>query len=215
MSSSQGQNKKPKKPVSDNFLEALRDLGADSAKQTGDLAREVPKDFFKQLLGIEKPGRKTSGTFEPGQEINVEEALSGQLAEREEKEKAQRRLYGERRRSEEEQVASQKKIQELQMELHALSTEVLELAKSTSNLSEEVRVAAIQAPANPGVYHVVFFEKLRSFIISFRKKIENASEWLQAYNGRSRKMQTFWGQVGKHGAKRLLSFEDYTQRSAG
>ena len=74
----------------------------------------------------------------------------------------------------------------------------------------------MQAPANPGVYHIVFFEKLLDFIKTFRRKIENADVWLQSSNKRAEK-KNFWGTFTskKGGTKFLLSQEHYVARSTG
>ena len=207
-------NSKRQSPRSDNFLEALRDIGgsaSDGIKR--DLIGGIPQDILKQWFGgFEKPPVNASGEIQPGQSINLESIIE---AERSENKVLHTQLVQEKRLREEEQVLFQKKSQELKVELHALVQEVGQLAKTTQGLAKETQIAAMQAPANPGVYHVNFFEKLREYIASFRKKIESAANWMQSYNQRAAKKKTFWGQVGKGGAKRLLSQEDYVQRSAG
>lgn len=194
-------------------LESLRDLTgdvADSVKK--DLIGETSKDFIRELLGIAIPEKKISGTLTAGEDLELDRVLNDKEGENR---KLRQQLILEKQLREQEKSRTEKKQQELRLAVHAIQEETKQLAQATSGLSQEVEIAAIQAPANPGVYHVVFFEKLIEFIASFRKKIENASVWLAAYNTRARKLQTFWGQVGISGAKRLLSPEDYAQRSAG
>lgn len=200
-------------PKTDNLLESLRDIGGsglDSVKK--DIFQGIPGDFTKQLFGFERPPAKASGEIAPGQSLDIDAVLEGQKAENQ---VLRARLQQEQSLREQEKVLFAQKSQDLKMELGALVQEVGQLAKTTQGLSKEVQIATIQAPANPGIYHVIFFEKLREFIQSFRKKIENASLWLQSYNQRAAKRRTFWGQVGQSGSKRLLSPEDYLQRSAG
>lgn len=108
----------------------------------------------------------------------------------------------------------ERKTNELRMQLEVLTNEVVSLAIQTQDLAQETRIAAIQAPVNPGIYHVLFFEKLISFIRSFRKKIEEASVWLQASNKRAQK-KGWVANYKKGGAKYLLSSEHYLSRSAG
>ena len=210
-----GTSKKTKTPPQnrDNLLEGLRGIGASGLTSLKkDVAQGIPEEFFRQMLGIEKPRARASGDIRPGQSIELTQAIEEQ---KEENKVLRIKLAQEQRlRSEDKNLFTQR-TQELKMELHALSQETVKLAQSTQGLSREVEVAAMQAPANPGVYHINFFEQLRSFIASFRKKIENASLWLQASNNRSAKRRSFWGQVGQSGSKRLLSPEDYLQRSAG
>jgi hypothetical protein len=94
--------------------------------------------------------------------------------------------------------------------------EVSKLAEVTQNVGKDVEIATMQAPANPGVYHLVFFEKLLDFIKTFRRKIENADVWLQSSNKRAEK-KNFWGTFTskRGGTKFLLSQEHYVARSTG
>ncbi len=102
------------------------------------------------------------------------------------------------------------------MQLHAIMEEIKNIAAATPQLAEELEIANIQAPVNPGVYHLVFFEKILSFVQSFRKNITEASSWLHAVNGRAKKGGNVWGSNYKKGkGSYLLSAEHYVQRSAG
>lgn len=195
------------------FTGALSGIGRGTLDSFKDeFLRQTPKDFVNQLFGFERPGISASGELAPGQTIVIEKAVEEQ---KEENKILQASLFRERQLREEEQAFRGRKTQELKLQLAAITEEVKQLAVTTSDLSEEVKTAASQTPVNPGVYHVVFFEKLLSFIQSFRKKIENASLWLQSQNQLAAKRRRFWGQVGLSGAKRLLSSEDYMVRSAG
>ena len=192
-------------------LESLRDLTGDALDSLGkDVALGTPQEFLRQMLGL--PEKRVTGDLVPGETLEMNEAMSGKLAE---KRRLEGQLRQERSLRQEEQLRSAKKQQELKLQLTALTSEVTKLAQTTSGLSHEVQIAAMQAPVEPGTYHVIFFEKLLEFIHSFRKKIDNASVWLSAYNTRAkRRAHTFWAQVGISGAKRMLSPEDYLQRSA-
>lgn len=200
--------------VKPQVIESLRDLtGGAVDSLVNDVVVETPKDLIRQFLGEALlPEKRVSGELVPGETLEITDALSGE-AEKNKKLKAQ--LVQERRLRQEEQAISVKKQQELRIQISALSSEVAQLAKATQGLSQETKIAAMQAPIEPGVYHLVFFEKLIEFIRSFREKIEDASVWIAAYNTRARKRaHTFWSQVGISGAKRLLSAEDYLQRAA-
>jgi len=65
--------------------------------------------------------------------------------------------------------------------------EVAALAENTQELSQEVQVATMQAPIEPGIYHVIFFERLIEFIKSFRQNIGQAKNWLQTFKQKSSK----------------------------
>ena len=188
-----------------NVLESLK--GA-----SGDLLKGTSEDIFKQLFG-KVPERKHSGEISPGESVDFKDIYNGQ---REENLKLKKQITFERQLSYEQNRLIENKSNELRVQLQALMQEVAALAKATGGLSHEVKIAAIQAPANPGIYHVVFFEKLLEFIRSFRKKVDNAEVWLASSNKRAGK-KNFWSTYkGKGGGGSfLLSPDSYLQRSAG
>ena len=194
-----------------NVLESLKDVGGATAKSIKtDILAETSQDFIRELLGarIEK---KYSGELVPGEALEIGEVFSGK---KEENEKLRGQIALERRLAEEEKRRIEEKGNDLRLQLHALMQEVYELAKTTQGLGEQVEVATMQAPANPGVYHLIFFEKLLEFVKSFRKKIENASLWLHASNKRAEK-KNYWTMYKKKGSSFLLAPDHYLQRSAG
>jgi hypothetical protein len=194
-----------------NVLESLKDIGSGTAGSLKtDLFERGSQDFLDQIFG-NRPSKKYSGEISVGESLEIDEVISG---EHEEKKKLEGQLSLERQLREEEKILIERRGNELKLQLHALTQEVIALAQSTQELGDEVEVAAIQAPTNPGIYHVIFFERLLSFIKSFRKKIESASVWLHATNKRAEK-RNFWGLYKKHGSKFLLSPDHYLQRSAG
>ena len=195
-----------------NPLEALKDIGSSTAKQMRDEAGKIPSDFMDQLLGIRPSGKNFSGEIMPGEPVEFSEVMSGRY---EETMKLKKQVAFERRLMQEEEARIEKKGNELRMQLSAIREEILVLAKSTENLAEETQTAAMQAPIEPGIYHVIFFEKLLEFIKSFRKKIEEAGVWLNAVNKRAAKKNKWGTNYKKSGAKYLLSSEHYLQRSAG
>lgn len=207
-----GQGKKLR-PTTDSILESLRDIGHDtSSSLTQDVFKGIPEDFFKQIFGGEKPKPKASGDLMAGQSLEISKALEEQ---KEENKVLRSKLAHEQSMRREFESASQEKGQQLRVELQAVMQEVNTLAKTTVELSQQTKIAVLQAPVNPGIYHINFFTGLREFIKSFRKQIQGANLWLQSANKRSQKKKGFWGAVNKSGAKRLLSQEDYMQRSAG
>jgi hypothetical protein len=200
-------------PRTDNLLESLRDIGnAGFQSMKKDLLEGIPHDIFTQLFGTEKSQRRAQGELKLGESLEIDTMLQ---EEREENKILRLRLAREQQIRQEDEKLIEQKTQNLKLELSALTRETQNLAQATKELTQETKIAALQVPANPGIYHLNFFEKLRAFISSFRKKIENASLWLRSYNQRAAKKHTFWGQVAKVGSKRLLSPEDYLQRAAG
>ncbi|MBI2065995.1 hypothetical protein HYT60_00605 [Candidatus Woesebacteria bacterium] len=207
-----GQKTKAQKVLrQQNVLESLKDIGAGTTKTLKkDLLAESSQDFFREILGtrIEK---KYSGELAPGEALEIGEVFSGK---REGDEKLKGQLALERNLAQEEIRRVEEKGNQLKLQLQALMQEVYELARSTQNLGDEVEVATMQAPANPGVYHLIFFEKLLEFVKSFRKKIENAELWLHSSNKRAEK-KNYWAMYKKKGSSFLLAPDHYLQRSAG
>lgn len=195
-----------------NPLEALKDIGRSTTNQMRQEVSKLPSDIMEQILGVRPQPRSFSGEIAAGETLEIREVLSGKHEE----------LIKSRRQSEfllrlerEEKGILEKKTNELRMQLSAIQEEILTLVQKTENLAEETKVAAMQAPVEPGEYHVIFFEKLLEFIKSFRKKIEEAGVWLQTLNKRIAKKNAWGARYAKYGAKYLLSGEHYLQRSAG
>lgn len=194
-----------------NVVESLKDFGGSVGKSVkNDLLSPMPEDFFNQLFG-QKVNKNYSGEITPGESLEMGEVFSGQA---EENKKLRSQIALERKLSAEEKSLVERKGQELQVQLQALTQEVLSLANSTANLSQELKIAAVQSPVNPGVYHIIFFEKLLDFLKSFRKKIDSANVWLHASNKRAEK-KNYWSMYKKKGSSFLLAPDHYLQRSAG
>jgi len=208
-------NSKNKKQIRRiNVLESLKELGNDTARTfSDDLIKETGKDFAKQLFGNQFPlsEQNYSGELLRQEQVDIERVLNGQ---QEREDKLERQLGLEKQLRQEEQALFDKQSQELRLALHAITEEIKALASATPRLAEELQIAIFQAPVKPGIYHISFFQKLLEYIKGFRKKIEDASIWLHATNKRAAK-KGFWAQYQKHGGRRLLSAEDYSQRSAG
>ena len=177
-----------------NVLEALRDIGTHAADE-----------FVDQFLG------RVSGDIQPGESVSMAEILFGQKITPTEKTPD---LAFEKRILEEEKAQIENKSQQLKLQLQALMSEVKTLVSATQNVSQELKVASMQATAEPGIYHIIFFEKLLESLKSFRKKIENASLWLQSLNKRGQK-KNYWARYQQGKGSFLLSAEHYLQRSAG
>ena len=197
-------------PKQQNVLESLKDIGQTAAQTIKhDLVDQIPADVMGQLFGV-RPG-SFSGEISPGEAVEFKDVMTGQF---EKNKKVQKQIAFERRMLQEEKAQIDKKTNELRLQLRAVMQEVYVLSKSTTDLGDEIELAAMQAPVEPGLYHVIFFEKLLEFIKSFRKKIDEAGIWLEAVNKRAQK-KNYWSSYKKHGSKFLLSGEHYLQRSAG
>ena len=209
MDNNKKSNKKQTRQV--NVLESLKDLGSSTTRSVKkDVVKGVSQEFINQLFA-KRHEKKYSGDIMPGEAVEMQEVYSGV---REQNLKLKNQLALERKLRKEEKVRTEKKSNELRVQLHAIMQEVASLAQTTQNLGHEIKVASMQAPVEPGIYHIIFFEKLLEFVISFRKKIEEAHVWLHATNKRAQK-KNYWSRYKKHGGKFLLSADHYLSRSAG
>lgn len=193
-----------------NIIEAFKDLGSSTATSLNqDLLAKLPGNFMEQLFGPQPTG--LSGELVPGSHVEFN-SKSKEKSIEENKLKIQMSL--ERNLYHEERMLIQRRTNELRMQLKSLTEEVVLLAKSTQNLSSEVQIASMQATAEPGIYHLFFFENIINFIRSFRSKIDDATLWMGATNKRAEK-KNYWAKYKKHGSKFLLSADHYLTRSAG
>lgn len=205
------QKKLKQKITRQNVLESLKDLGTGAVGQTQDLLKGTSEDFFRELMGMGRPQVKRSGEIGAGESLSMNEILNGR---EEENKKLRAQISLERQLSSDEKRVSQEKTNQLKVQLQALTSEVQKVAVSTQNLAEQTQVAMIQAPAEPGIYHILFFQNVLEFLQSFRKKIDLAATWLQSSNKRAEK-RNYWNMYKKKGSSFLLSPEHYLQRSAG
>ncbi len=196
------------KNVLEAFEKAASGIGKSMVYEAKDqFAKGIAEDAMEQLFGVNR-----SGSIEPGKSIEMDAVISGKL---EKQETQKRQVYIERTLIVEEQRLRTQKVNELRIQLKTLAQEVLYLAQNTQELGEEIQVAAMQAPVEPGPYHIIFFESLLDFVKSFRQKISRASTWLHHANKRASRKNRWGSMYKKHGAKYLLSGEHYISRSAG
>lgn len=197
--------------VKRNIIESLKDIGGDFSGQSADLLKNTSEDFLKELLGMGRVQVKRSGEMKPGESFEMSQVLSGK---EEENKKLRAQISLERNLSSDEKRLSQEKMQELRIQLQAITVEIGKLAASTGELATQTEIAMVEVPANPGIYHVIFFEKILEFLQSFRLKIDQASVWLGSANKRAEK-KNYWSMYKKKGSSFLLSPDHYLSRSAG
>lgn len=211
---SQQKNKKRPRINPKDILGSLETLGSEALKlgekavqELGsDLLRKIPGDAVEQITG-----KKISGTISEGESVRMEEVYS---SDGEKKNTVEKHVHYERIYRQKEFEYRENRANELRMELKAIMNEVQKLAESTEGLAENLKIAVMQAPIEPGIYHIIFFQNLIEFIHSFRLKINEASVWLAGANKRAQK-KSYWGMYKKHKGSFLLSSEHYIARSAG
>ena len=156
-------NPKQQKVDKSNSLEVLNELesiGKSVSKQILAEAKSIPGEFVDQLFGVNSQA-KYSGEISPGEAVEFSEIWDNQQQERK---RAGIQIRLERKFLEEERIRVERKTNELKIELKLIQEELLVLAENTQGLAEETQIAAMQSPIEPGLYHVIFFEKLLEFI---------------------------------------------------
>lgn len=194
-----------------NVIESLKDLGSSTGTQITDLIKNTSNDFFRELIGIPSQNNNISREIAAGEEVKISQILSDQNSEIR---NLKTQVAAIKNMESEQRKIGEERMVELRIELQAIATEIIKLASATQNLAQETEIAMIEVPKNPGIYHKAFFEKILEFVISFRKKIEDASIWLKSINERSKK-RNYWSMYKKKGSSFLLSPDHYLQRSAG
>ena len=101
-------------------------------------------------------------------------------------------------------------IKQLQEQLRAL-------AKEMKTLDGSVKTAIHSDVADPGTYHVHFFQQLLNFVVLLRKRVQEANTWIENFNSRHKKQGAFWSQVNskKGGTAYLMSQEHQVARNVG
>lgn len=218
--SSNNKNSSKKKKFLPNPIELVRDVAEETASTfKNELIAPMTNSFFDQiglppLMSDKFPSNRhkpRNGEIRPGQSLEMNKIRSG---EAEKNEKLQKQIILERQLRNEEQVLIQKRTNELRIEIRQIHEEVLQMAQSTNNLSNELTIAAFQAPVSASEYEVNFLKHILKMIKNYRAKINEATTWMHSANHRASK-KNMWGQnYKKHGAKYLLSGEHYVTRSA-
>ncbi len=193
-----------KKPIgsykNDNVLETLGSIPSSIGTNTAAEVGKIGTDIVSALLG----GIPKSGDLEPNQVIE----FGQQKAEQQPQPISMPRLEVQPRPNMTEiEAQTRQQIEAIRQELKALS-------KSIKGLNQEVQAAVSQEPVDPGIYHMNFYEQLRSFIAVLRQQIEDSRSWLATFNSRKQK-KGYWGMYKKHGTNFGLSSERSLATSAG
>ncbi|MEK7141505.1 MAG: DUF5660 family protein [Patescibacteria group bacterium] len=197
------QTSQPKKQSTipnNSVLESLRDLGSGVGNTLAkDVMGGMATDALASLFG-----QPTGGDFKRPQQPSVEG-----FPERQPFRPQMRRpeVYRPMIVDQREEAGMKQKLDSVRMELKAL-------ASSIKNLNSQIERAIEDIPANPGIYHVNFLERLRGVIRTLRENIEDSGSWLALWSGRKQKKK-YWGMYKKHGTTFGLSSERNVSTQAG
>lgn len=189
--------KKPINVVNDNILESLRGLGSNVAKSSVDVAGKIGNDVLASLFG----SLPKSGELKADQpvEFTRERVVQPQMARRPDVLRPP--------------VVTMTEVN-LKQQIDAVRAELKSIADSLKNLHMDVQKAISETPVQPGVYHINFFARLRSFLKLLREQIDDSRTWLTISSNRKKKMG-YWGMLKKHGTSFGLSNERSIATAAG
>ena len=194
------QNPKKKAPVygNDNVLESLRGVGSSVGKTiVKDVIVQGGNDMLWSILG----GSPKSGELQQNQAIEFSTTPEETPAVHTRSVESHQTL----RRSEDAEV--KQKIEGIRAELKALS-------QSIKNLRQEISKTIMEVPVDHGIYHLNFFDHLRSYLIAMKQEIDDSRTWLSAFNTCKAK-KGYWAQFKKHGTSFGMSSERSIATSAG
>lgn len=103
---------------------------------------------------------------------------------------------------------------ETKKQIDAIRAELKQLIASLKDLHQEVQTAVTQEDVDPGIYHLNFYDQLRTFIHALRQQVEDSRSWLASFHSRKKKMG-YWNMFKKHGTTFGLSNERSLATSAG
>jgi Tfp pilus assembly protein PilP len=210
------QNKPTQKPAqkTNNFLEAFKDQG--KAATLGVAQNAVDQIFGTQSIQNSDPRpllNSPDTTKTPAQPFNFAEFLKM----REQRIRQQERMLSQQQRHTETVLFHQKE-EKAKQEIEAIKLEIKKIIETAQSMSAEVKAAQYTVMAQTveaGTYQVNFFERVLRLLVYIRKHLADSKNWLETFNGRKANKSFYWGQVGKSGAKYMLSHERYMATQAG
>lgn len=187
--------------ANDSILESLRDLGRGVGKTLAhDVAGRVAGDTLATLMGA----TPTTGELKPNQPFKFRETAKTESRE----------MPAPRRLERQPQLSLAAEEAKIKQQIEAVRAELKALAASLKNFHQEIEQAISAVPVDPGIYHLNFFERLKSLLKIMQQQVEDSRTWLALWTSRKKKI-TYWGLYKKHGTQFGLSSERTMATQAG
>lgn len=186
--------------VNDNILESMRGIGSSVGKTVAkDVVGQIGFDMIQTLFTT--PTAQTEQTPTPEAAPRVQETRQEQAP---------------RKPSfvESMQLRESADAREVRRQIEEVRQELKLLVASVKKVHQELDKAVSEAPVDPGIYHLNFYEQLKNFLRAMRQQVEDSGTWLQAFQSRKKK-KGYWGMYKKHGTTFGLSNERSLATSAG
>lgn len=203
-----GQSQTQKKPVNqsnDSVVESLRGITSTVGNTVkNELVGQSISDAFAALLGNYPQKQESYQQSAPVRPVVPE--IAGQNQEK---------IQPVIRRPEILSTDSLKREQEfIRQQIESVRMELKALVASLKSLNAEVEKAIADSPVEPGVYHMNFFERLKTLISAMRKQVNQGRSWLNLFQTR-KKAKGYWNMYKKHGTTFGLSSERSLASQAG
>lgn len=199
--------------TSNNFVESVRDMGSSVVKSLkNDVIKGTAQSIFDQILGSTQTGQAPSAEQNPA--INLEQIIAEREARAADEARASERAFH-TRKQQESQVLFSFADEKVRKEIEGVRSELAMLVKTMGKVEKQIENAIMDNVTEAGVYHLNYFQKLKSWIVFMRKSLEDSSAWLQMSAGRGKRQSYFWGQFSKSGTKYSMSSERNVQMGAG
>lgn len=197
--------KQRRRPQGDGFFEALGEIGRSiTGSVKNDLLKGTAQNVHDQLIGASKgkaPDEKQED-FDFAEWIHAKENEIAQDAEQEGRVKE--RAFQKARSPE--HVIFSLADERVKQEVEGVLQEIKLLAETMQNVEAAVEKAIIQEVVNPGVYHLNYFEKIKQFLRTFRKSLQEGELWLEMWKSRSQR-SVFWKGFKNKGSQYMFSQE--------
>lgn len=202
----------PKNNANNSFVESMRDMGGSVVKSLrNDVIKGTAQSIFDQLLGSSNTGQ-IPRTENPLDQSKLEQMMADREAAAYEAGKQENIPH--KNPLQESQVLFSFADEKLRKEVEGVRQELAMLVASMGKVEHQIEQAMMDNIVDGGVYHLNYFQKLKTWIKFMRKSLEDSSAWLQMSAGRKSKGY-YWGQVGKSGTKYSMSSERNVQMGAG
>lgn len=198
--------------VNNSFVESMRDMGGSVVKSLkNDVVKGTAQSIFDQLLGSTRSGQAPD--FKQNMTPDLESYISDRESRAAEQARQDERSFQNHKMTENKVLFSYAD-ESLRKEIEGVRSELQMLVSSMGQVEAQIEQAMMDNIVDGGVYHLNYFQKLKTWIKFMRKSLEDSSAWLQMSGGRKSKGY-FWTQTGKSGTKYSLSSERNVQMGAG
>lgn len=160
---------------------------------------EILKEFSDPFRGVLFPGQSI--------EINKKETTTNISWNRE---------FLTKNTNQEQAIFVNNHSQEVEKAINELRLEIKNLKETTEDLNQEIIKTVEQNVVEFSEYQLNFFQRIKIFVVNFRKNITEASVWLESFNHKKSKKNTFWNKAkSKNGGEQYLNSSEHSaSRSA-